>query len=113
MERRDRKITPKRGGCDDTWREFSECCNRHEWGLIDGFSSVVVRASRREILQIFITREPIGTSGRRMANESSAKKRRGRAISITRARGRAQLYGQTHSGITNYSGKWRELCESD
>jgi len=32
---RGRKITPKRGGRDDRRREFSECCNRHEWGLID------------------------------------------------------------------------------
>lgn len=32
-ERRVRKITPKR--CGRHRREFSECCNRHEWGLID------------------------------------------------------------------------------
>jgi len=33
---RGRKITPKRGGRDDRRRKFSEYCNRHEWGLIDG-----------------------------------------------------------------------------
>lgn len=98
--RRGRKITSKRGEC-----EFSECCNRHEWGLIDGSSGR--RAWPGEILQIFITRRASGRHGRPKAPR--AKKRRGRAISITRA----QLHGQTHSGITNYSGKRRELCGDD
>lgn len=31
---------------------------------------VVVRVSRREILQIFITRKPVGTGGGRMAKAS-------------------------------------------
>lgn len=61
--RRGRKITSKRGEC-----EFSECCNRHEWGLIDGSSGRRAWPGER-FYKFSLHAEPAADTGARKLRE--------------------------------------------
>lgn len=96
---RGRKITSKRGEC-----EFSECCNRHEWGLIDGSSStsVVVRAPAwpgRDFTNFHYTRSQRDTGVRKLRERKSVEDAQSRLLERTASRTNSfrhnKLFGKT------------------
>jgi len=103
---RGRKITPKRGGREDRRRKFSECCNRHEWGLIDGAPLPPCGRRRLQLAGRNFTNFHYAPS--RASGNASARSRLLAHAANARPRTRA------HSGITNYSlGNGGELRGSD